>query len=100
MTIRVKENIPATLALLAIGSYTDEVGFSIYNEKGDMVFTRCSGSSFSSSTIFHTWCPGSQCEPIEMYDVMITMTDSWGDGWNGNILGFKQNGMIVGTFGS
>lgn len=27
------------------------------------------------------------------------MTDSWGDGWNGNILGIKQNGTIIGTFG-
>lgn len=28
------------------------------------------------------------------------MTDSWGDGWNGNSIGFKQNGNITGTFGS
>lgn len=28
------------------------------------------------------------------------MTDSYGDGWEGSILGIKQNGMIVGTFGS
>lgn len=27
------------------------------------------------------------------------MTDSFGDGWNYNILGFKQNNIIVGTFG-
>jgi hypothetical protein len=29
----------------------------------------------------------------------ITMTDSKGDGWNGNILAFKQDGYIVATFG-
>lgn len=30
----------------------------------------------------------------------ITMTDSKGDGWNGNILAFKQDNVIVATFGS
>jgi hypothetical protein len=32
-------------------------------------------------------------------NLTITMTDSFGDGWNGNILGIRQNGIIVGTFG-
>lgn len=30
----------------------------------------------------------------------IDMTDSYGDGWNGNMFGLKQNGAIVATFGS
>lgn len=30
----------------------------------------------------------------------ITMSDSFGDGWEGSILGIKQNGLIAGTFGS
>ena len=28
------------------------------------------------------------------------MTDSLGDGWSGNILVIRQNGVIVGTFGA
>lgn len=28
------------------------------------------------------------------------MNDSFGDGWNGNILAFKQNNLILGTFGA
>jgi hypothetical protein len=32
--------------------------------------------------------------------VTVTLTDSYGDGWNGNILAFRQNGTIVGTFGA
>lgn len=28
------------------------------------------------------------------------MTDSYGDGWNGNILAIKQNNTVKGTFGS
>jgi hypothetical protein len=29
----------------------------------------------------------------------VTMTDSFGDGWNGNILAFRQNGQVVAKFG-
>jgi len=29
----------------------------------------------------------------------ISMSDAKGDGWNGNIIGFKQDGILVGTFG-
>ena len=32
-------------------------------------------------------------------DLTVTLTDSVGDGWNGNIFGFRQNKTIVGTFG-
>lgn len=28
------------------------------------------------------------------------MTDSFGDGWEGTVLGIKQNDTIVGTFGN
>lgn len=28
------------------------------------------------------------------------MTDSGGNGWNRNVLAIKQNGVVVGTFGS
>lgn len=31
-------------------------------------------------------------------DYYLTMTDSYGDGWNGNVLAFKQ-GNIIKTFG-
>jgi hypothetical protein len=27
------------------------------------------------------------------------MLDSWGDGWNGNSIAFRQSGNITGTFG-
>jgi hypothetical protein len=29
----------------------------------------------------------------------VSMTDSFGDGWNGNVLAFKQNGQVVAKFG-
>lgn len=30
----------------------------------------------------------------------ISMTDSYGDGWEGSILGFKQNGVVIAQFGN
>lgn len=33
-------------------------------------------------------------------DYNITMTDTKGDGWNGNIFAFKQDNIIVASFGS
>ena len=76
------------------------MSFSLYDEDSHLVFTRCAGSSFSSSIIFYSWCPGTGCEAIETYSLQITMTDTWGDGWNDNVLGLRQNNFIVGTFGS
>lgn len=29
----------------------------------------------------------------------IVMTDTYGDGWNGNVFGFKQGSTIAGKFG-
>jgi len=30
---------------------------------------------------------------------MVSLSDSFADGWNGNVLGFRQNGSVVATFG-
>lgn len=34
-----------------------------------------------------------------LFNLTITMTDSFGDGWNGNVIGIRQNNTIVATFG-
>ena len=39
------------------------------------------------------------CSPANQCNYTVDLTDSYGDGWNGNILGFKQGGIVVGTFG-
>jgi hypothetical protein len=44
--------------------------------------------------------PAPTPSPSSTTDLTITMSDSYGDGWNGNILGFMQNKVVVGTFGS
>lgn len=32
--------------------------------------------------------------------MIVTLSDSYGDGWNGNVLGFKQNRTLISTFGT
>lgn len=34
-----------------------------------------------------------------MLTLTVTMSDSFGDGWNSNVLSIKQNNSIFGTFG-
>lgn len=38
--------------------------------------------------------------PTTLVNFTVTMTDSWGDGWNGNVIGIKANGAIIQNFGS
>ncbi|MFL9844984.1 choice-of-anchor L domain-containing protein, partial [Flavobacterium rhizosphaerae] len=40
------------------------------------------------------------CEPEEQCNYTISMTDSFGDGWNGNTMSIIQNGIVVATVGS
>ena len=45
-----------------------------------------------TSTTFLTDCAGGSC------DITVAMTDSWGDGWNGNAqINFYQNGSLAGA---
>lgn len=40
------------------------------------------------------------CDPASQCNFSVTMIDGYGDGWDGTVLGFKQNGILVGTFGN
>ena len=37
---------------------------------------------------------------VANFTLTIMMSDSYGDGWNGTILGIRQNEILVGTFES
>ncbi len=39
------------------------------------------------------------CDPTDQCGYIVYMTDSFGDGWNGNSLNFVQSGTVVGTTG-
>jgi gliding motility-associated-like protein len=40
------------------------------------------------------------CDPVDQCTYNFIMTDSWGDGWNGNTMTVSQNGVTIATIGS
>lgn len=86
------------IAVHQLGTKTNEIGFIVKASNGTIIYQRSSGTTFDASTTFSTFCPLGGCPGTLL--LTVTMTDSFGDGWNNNIFGFKQNKTIVGTFGS
>lgn len=61
------------------------------------VRSSCGGTDFS------TWAgpiafTTQLCNIADKCNYSVTMTDVYGDGWDNTVLGFKQNGAVVGTF--
>ena len=85
-----------------MGSNTQEIGFTITAPNGTVFHQRTSGAAYPPSIIFSIFCPVSGCAaPSPSYIALtITMTDSFGDGWNSNVLAIRQNNKIVGFFGN
>lgn len=98
--IAVQGNIEAQIFVSTLGSWTNEVGFIVKAPNDTVIYQRTSGYSFNSTTIFATFCPAGGCPSWGNLTLNISLTDSFGDGWNGNILAVKQNGIVMGTFGS
>jgi Secretion system C-terminal sorting domain/SprB repeat/Fibronectin type III domain len=48
-------------------------------------------AAFSASSIFNTDCAGNSCP------ITFNLTDTYGDGWNGNTILVRQNGVLRGT---
>lgn len=71
------------------GNYTNEVLFTIKFANGTVVYNRPSGTSFVGTFVLKTFCLGT-CPISTTLDLYVTMTDTWGDTWNGNVLAFKQ----------
>ena len=93
-----------TVAVANLGSFTYEVGFTVVSATGDTVLVRNFGSSttasFTASTVFGSFLPVcTACPPANQCAFTVNMTDSFGDGWNGNTVSFVQNGYTVGTVG-
>jgi len=41
---------------------------------------------------FINFCPAGGCPEINRISLYLTLADTTGDGWNGNVLAFRQNG--------
>jgi hypothetical protein len=93
--ITIKSNVTTQIVVVQRGNFTSDIGFTIKYSNGNIVYQRNPGSTFATNTIFTTFCPGNGC-PSDSTTITyyLTMTDTYGDGWGGNILGFRQNGVI------
>ena len=93
VTVAIPGNILTQIVVVQYGFWTYEVGF-IVTSNNSTIYTRVP-SYFASTIIFKEFCPSTNCggEPITTITYYLTVTDSWGDGWNGNVLAFRQNGV-------
>lgn len=83
------KGVLASVVVYIYGNYTNEIGFKIYDDKGILVFTR-NPAVFGPSIIFTTFCPYCSAPPTNA-SIYITLTDSFGDGWNGNQIAVKRD---------
>ena len=100
LSINVFGDLSTDILVISFGTKTNEVGFVVKAPNGTVIHQRVAGTVFTSTTVFKTFCPMGGCAELSGFNVTITMTDSFGDGWEGTVLGIKQNGALVGTFGS
>jgi hypothetical protein len=96
--ITILGNYQTQIIVFTLGTKTNEVGFTIKTENGNTIATR-TPSTFTASTVLATFCPLGGCPSLTSTFLTITMTDSKGDGWNGNVLGVMQDEVLLGTFG-
>lgn len=83
----VKKGIQASVVVSVYASWTSEIGFTIKDDTGKVIYTRVP-QSYSADYIFKTFCP--YCTVPSTADIFLTLTDSYGDGWEGNTLAVKQ----------
>lgn len=100
VSVIINSNFVTQIVVSQLGSKANEVGFVIKASNGTTIYQKNSGDKFNASKIFTTFCLSGSCPDYTTLVLTITMTDSSGDGWEGNVLGIKQDGAMVGTFGS
>ena len=59
----------------------------------------CSATNTGAPSIVHNFNT-TICPPANQCNYSFTMTDTFGDGWNGNTMSIIQNGIVVATIGS
>lgn len=75
------------------------MGFKLSTPSQPNLFTRVNGTKIPSNTIFVTFCPDPlQCQYSTTVTYYLKLTDSKANGWNGTVLGFRANGVILSNF--
>ena len=94
------DSVSVTLGTL--GSWSYELSFHVVSATGDTVVSHigASGVNLTAGQNFGSFLPVcTACPPANQCAFTVNMTDSYGDGWNGNTVSFVQNGYTVGTVG-
>ena len=101
VSIIVQGNLATQIVVVELGSKSNEIGFIVTGSNGTIIYQRTSGTTFTSTKRFATFCPVSGC--ANLLTLTITMTDSGSDGWNSNVLGIRQlneDNSVIDTFGA
>lgn len=96
--IPIQGGLEVQIVVSQLGTKSDEVGFTIKAPNGTIIHQRNSGTAFTAGTLFSTFCPQGGCPLTLMLN--ISMTDTYGDGWEGTTIGIRQSNVTVGTFGT
>lgn len=96
--ISVQGNAETQIVVSQFGGYSEEVEFAVAAPNGTYIYRKTRGTKFNSTTIFSTFCPINSCPSSPNVTYYVTMTDTGGDGWNGNVLAFQQGGIVISNF--
>ncbi|MFZ9968967.1 MAG: fibronectin type III domain-containing protein [Bacteroidia bacterium] len=88
---------PAGSGVAVSGTTYTATGLSSATNYEYYVRTVCSGgnSAWAGPFAFST----AVCDAANTCNYTINMTDTYGDGWDGTVIGLRQSGILVGTFG-
>ena len=90
--VKIPGNELTQIIVVQYGLYTKQIGFIVRSSSGTVIYTRLP-LYFPSTIIFVHFCSSNRCGQSTTITYYLTVTDSYGDGWNGNILAFRQNGV-------
>ena len=88
---------PAGSGIAVSGTSYAATGLNAATNYEYYVRTVCTGgnSPWAGPFAFST----AVCDPANTCNYTINMTDVYSDGWDGTVIGLRQNGILVGTFG-
>lgn len=79
-----------------------QIGFKLsFTDGGSLIYSKSAGSVFYSTTIFTTFCPSTSCTmaTANTIPVSLQLTDTYGDGNQGNSILLSSANGTIGSFG-
>jgi hypothetical protein len=82
---------------LSLGAWSEEMGFDVVGSSGDTLLSHSpAASGLANGYSFGSFVPQcTPCAPTNRCQYIVHMTDSYGDGWQGNTLSFSQSGTVM-----